>query len=352
MTQIALQLSNTDNTVVLSLTFTLSATQNADGSYTVTSAAGTYTTVANNQSTTINVTGLEAGSIDGADNKIFIGNGVAAVDLGGVTVTTDGQPNGATYVGGNSSYPADINLFYTGSTNLLGTTLLTTGRFGVDTSPVTYLRLTSETLLADNGVTMSIDPACFLEGTTIRTPEGDRRVETLRRGDLVIDADGRSRRIDWIGRHTARAPFARPLRTLPIRIRAHALADNVPWRDLLVSPDHALRVEDILVNAGALVNGVSIVRETAMPPVFTYFHVELDDHALILAENAPAETFIDNVDRMGFDNWAEHEALYPDGKPMRELLLPRAKAARQAPKNIRDAITERAERLYGQARAA
>jgi serralysin len=31
-----------------------------------------------------------------------------------------------------------------------------------------------------------------------------------------------------------------------------------------------------------------------------------------------AETFIDNVDRLGFDNWAEHESLYPDGKTIEE----------------------------------
>ena len=49
------------------------------------------------------------------------------------------------------------------------------------------------------------------------------------------------------------------------------------------------------------------VRETNVPKVFTYYHVEIDDHSLIMAENTPAETFVDN-DRLNFDNWAEHEA--------------------------------------------
>ena len=82
-----------------------------------------------------------------------------------------------------------------------------------------------------------------------------------------------------------------------------------------------------------------------MPATFVYYHLELEDHALILAENAPAETFVDNVDRMGFDNWAEHEALYPDGNPIPEMPWPRAKARRQVPMNIRVALDARAERL-------
>ena len=50
---------------------------------------------------------------------------------------------------------------------------------------------------------------------------------------------------------------------------------------------------------------------------------------LILAENTPAATFVDQVDRLNFDNWAEHEALYRDGKPINELPYPRAKSHRQ-----------------------
>jgi len=47
---------------------------------------------------------------------------------------------------------------------------------------------------------------------------------------------------------------------LPIRIKAGVLEVNVPARDLLLSPDHALLIDDVLIRVGALVNGICIVR--------------------------------------------------------------------------------------------
>jgi hypothetical protein len=70
------------------------------------------------------------------------------------------------------------------------------------------------------------------------------------------------------------------------------VADHVPKRDLWVSPCHGLLIGGVLIPAGLLVNGVSILRADGIWEV-DYFHIELERHAVILAENAPAETFID-----------------------------------------------------------
>jgi hypothetical protein len=177
------------------------------------------------------------------------------------------------------------------------------------------------------------DPACYCAGTMIRTATGAAMVETLTIGDSVMTADGRTLPVRWIGRHTVSTRFADPLRVLPIRIKAGALGETLPERDLLVSADHALLVDDILIQAGALVNDVSILREKNVPETFTYYHVELAEHALILAEGAPAETFVDNVSRMAFDNWEEHEALYGRA-PIAEMAYPRAQSHRQVPMDI------------------
>jgi len=198
-----------------------------------------------------------------------------------------------------------------------------------------------ETSLGSGGV--GGPPPCFTAGTLIRTPTGEVAVESLKRGDRILTQDGRIATVDWLGIQTISIRFADKLRVLPIRIRAGAIAENVPSRDLRISPDHAILVEGALIQAGALVNGTSIVRETNVPKSFTYYHVEVEDHSLILAENTPAETFVDNVDRLGFDNWAEHEALYPNGKHVEELPYPRAKSHRQVPVSIRVMLGARAQ---------
>lgn len=203
-----------------------------------------------------------------------------------------------------------------------------TGRI-VDTSNDVYV----------DAITSEFTTVCFYPGTLIATPLGERAVETLMTGDEVLTADGRVMTVNWLGRQTVSTIFADPLRVLPIRVKAGALGNGLPLRDLLVSPDHALFIEGVLANAGALVNGVTIVRERDVPQVFTYYHIETAEHALVLAEGAAAETFVDNVDRMRFDNWDERAAL-PYGDRIAEMTYPRAKAARQMPASLRQRLED------------
>jgi len=195
------------------------------------------------------------------------------------------------------------------------------------------------------------DPACFVAGTRIQTPLGKIAVEKLKIGDMVVTASGSCVPVRWIGVNTVATRGRDPLRVMPVRIRAGALGEKLPERDLLVSPDHALFLGGILVHAGALVNGSSITREAKMPPSFVYYHVEVANHALILAEGATAETFVDNVDRMAFDNWAEHQALYGSEPEIAEMPYPRAKSARQLPAKLRRLLADRAAMICGDAPA-
>jgi hypothetical protein len=241
------------------------------------------------------------------------------------------------------TYADQVDTAYTGTTDTTQGWNATT-RTTDTTATIAASRMTLPT--ADTG--FPSDPACFYAGTRIRTPRGEVPVEALTIGDLVLTVEGRSLPIRWIGRRTLHAEGVRgyrsadPLRYMPIRIRAGALGHNMPVRDLLVSPDHAILVEDILIQAGALVNGLSVVRQARLPAQFTYFHIELADHALILAEGTPAETFVDTVSRMGFDNWDEHEALYPLAEPIVEMPYLRAQSQRQLPLHISQWMQDRA----------
>ena len=130
----------------------------------------------------------------------------------------------------------------------------------------------------------------------------------------------------------------------PANLAEGALGNGLPTRDLLVSTDHALLLDGALVQAGALVNSVSIVREERVPYIFTYYHIELTHHSLILTEGVAAGTFVDNVDRLRFDNWNEHEeALTGQMSLIAEMPFPRAQARRQVPASTWDRITQAIE---------
>ena len=161
------------------------------------------------------------------------------------------------------------------------------------------------TTLAD-GATLLLD-VCFAAGTRIATPRGEVAIEALAPGDTVLTAEGGAEPVLFVGRrHVVLA--GRPA-AAPIRIRAGALAPGVPARDLVLSPDHCLLLDGALVPARLLVNGTTIVAETARAEV-TWFHLELPRHAAILAEGAAAESWLDCGNRSWFAN-ASPAALHP-----------------------------------------
>ena len=193
----------------------------------------------------------------------------------------------------------------------------------------------------DAGPISDTDFICFLAGTRIATPDGERPVETLAIGDLILTVDGRTVPVKWMGRQTVSMRFGMFEARRPVSIAAGALGKDLPVRDLRVTPGHALLIDGVLVHAGALVNGTSIRRLTSaeLGERFIVYHIETENHEMVLAEGAPAETFIDNVPRQCLDNYSEFEALYGAApEPMQELPQPRARSARQVPYAIRERI--------------
>lgn len=166
---------------------------------------------------------------------------------------------------------------------------------------------------------------CFAEGTRIETPRGRVEVELLREGDEVLTLSHGVRRLVWTGHQTVRP--ARQPETAPVRVTADAIADNVPARDVVLSPEHCVFLEGVLVPVGCLVNGISI--RTEYPAEIRYYHLELAEHDVLLAEGMPCESFLDSGNRDAFD--ATVTWLRPAFGPGPRMAAPCAPVLRQGP---------------------
>lgn len=187
-------------------------------------------------------------------------------------------------------------------------------------------------------------PTCFLSGTAISTPDGAVAVESLAIGDLVLTAGGTSVPVRWIGRQRVVTMFDVAERLRPVRVRAGALGQGLPERDLVLTSDHALLIDDVLVNAGALVNGATIdwVPLSEFGGSYTVYHIETEAHDIILAEGAPAETYIDYIARRAFGNYAEYLELYGDDRTIPEMTYPRVSSQRMLPPQLRQRLADAA----------
>ncbi|MDA7427034.1 Hint domain-containing protein [Primorskyibacter aestuariivivens] len=180
------------------------------------------------------------------------------------------------------------------------------------------------------------DLQCFAKGTLIATPNGERPVEELTIGDTLTCADGGVTTVLWVGRQRVNKLFL-GARMQPVRIRAGALGDGLPHTDLTVTADHGMIMDGVVVNASVMVNGdtVEFVPARELEDTFTVYHIETENHDVILANGAHAESFIDYVGRQAFENYREYEALYGSERIIPEMTLPRVSSLRTLPSEIR-----------------
>ncbi|MBV0911129.1 Hint domain-containing protein [Rhodobacteraceae bacterium ASV31] len=142
---------------------------------------------------------------------------------------------------------------------------------------------------------------CFTRGTMIQTATGEKAIEDLDVGEMIVTRDHGLQPMRWVGSRKVPAKG----RLAPIRIKAGAMKND---RDLLVSPQHRMLVEgwraellfndrEVLVAAKHLVNGDTIFVDEGGE--VEYFHMLFDTHELVYANGAPSESF--HPGEMGFE---------------------------------------------------
>jgi hypothetical protein len=138
---------------------------------------------------------------------------------------------------------------------------------------------------------------CFLAGTRIQTSIGEVPVDQLKAGDLVVTQSGATKPIlQVLVMPVADGTGAElPIADLPVKIERGALAPELPRRDLFLSQSHMLLIDGTLIPAGYLVNGNTItVVEAAKVEKLAFYHIDLGEHDVVVAEGAPCESFIEH----------------------------------------------------------
>ncbi|WP_298905653.1 Hint domain-containing protein [uncultured Aliiroseovarius sp.] len=167
---------------------------------------------------------------------------------------------------------------------------------------------------------------CFANGTLIATPNGQQPIETLNEGDQVLTDKGESRTIRWIGRRqVSQFELLLAPKLCPVRIRAGALGHQLPERDLLVSRQHRILIrskvaermfgtKEVLIPAIKLV-GCTGIEVEEQPRALEYFHILLDEHEILLANGAPAESLFtgpEALKSLSPEAVEEIETLFPE----------------------------------------
>ncbi|WP_284234470.1 Hint domain-containing protein [Gluconobacter cerinus] len=147
---------------------------------------------------------------------------------------------------------------------------------------------------------------CFLAGSMLRTPTGERAVEDMAIGDEICVYDWRNaaeltRSVKWVGhkKMVVRSHLPDDEAGYPVRILKNAVSDGVPYKDLLVTPEHCLFFDGQFIPVRMLVNGRSIFYDRSFTS-YTYYHVETDPHSVIWADGTLTESYLDTGNRSTF----------------------------------------------------
>ncbi|MDO6591309.1 hypothetical protein DS901_00670 [Loktanella sp. D2R18] len=175
-------------------------------------------------------------------------------------------------------------------------------------------------------------PVCFVAGTYISTADGEKLIETLEVGDMVLTADHGYQPIRWIGRKR----FPALGNSAPVQFAPGAIGNSC---HLELSPNHRVMVTgwraellfgepEILVPAKFLVNDTTIrYRKSGF---VDYVHILFEAHEIVITDNVCSESLLPSWEALtdGTDmGQAELFSLFPESfatQPMPHVLARRS----------------------------
>lgn len=207
----------------------------------------------------------------------------------------------------NSTYDSTSNT--TSITTDTGVTVEVSGDYTISNNSL-YQQESGGNLYISASPTNSLGTSavlvCFLSGSMIRTSKGDVAVEDIQIGDQVVTFDWRNnqdviRPVVWTGKGHCKVRFDLPDDEAgwPVRVLKDAIADGVPYKDMLITAEHCLFFRDRFVPVLMLVNGVSIFYDKSISS-YEYYHIETEPHSIITADGMLTESYLDTGNRSSF----------------------------------------------------
>lgn len=150
------------------------------------------------------------------------------------------------------------------------------------------------------------DPICYLAGSKVATPTGHKNIEDIHVGDCVKTYTQQhevteDQEVIWIGCSNVCVNKNLPDHRAgyPVRVLKDAFSENVPFKDLLVTPEHGIYLEGKFIPARMLVNNATIFFDKSIES-YKYYHIETNKHSIIKVDGVFSETYLDTGNRRSF----------------------------------------------------
>jgi hypothetical protein len=272
----------------------------------------------NAKSFTFNATAFTLSGLAEAGNIFWISNNYVGINnssVPGIVISQDGGSSSDIEILFNATTPMTLKGHLFSKTAISMETLnpvvlRSINAFsGLEVDPL-QLTMISDPVYVPSPIPPEPPVVCYAKGTLILTKHGFIPIENMKAGDKVItngkiyknkiakQERPKSEPILWVGKFKVNKLNSS---SRPICITKNALANNFPFQDLYVSPNHSMIINGEMVLAKDLVNEVTIYQDMECEDV-EYYHLECENHNAIIANGVLSESYLNMDNRSVFEN--------------------------------------------------